>query len=236
MAFDYRWPNCRPPAPGKSKVLTLLGKSNGLTMLQTGQMMANEHKLALAVASGDRSEKVSNRILRLAKDLASSPTPSDDPWLKQLDWMPVRHMSTDSSEQKPSKPPKLLWPKWYWDLARPRKDFRPELSTSRPARASRRSCFACPGKVGLSFTPANMDGRTAYRPARHSRRARSHWTSITQPTKCCRHSYYTRASCSTSCLIRTANQPTSAARWPRRSSNMRRTGRSRVPGTRRATH
>ena len=67
--------------PGKSKVLTLLGKSNGLPMLQTGQLMAKEHELALTVASGDHSEKVSNRVLRLVKDLASSPMPSDDPWL-----------------------------------------------------------------------------------------------------------------------------------------------------------
>jgi DNA polymerase gamma 1 len=72
----------RPPAPGKSKVLSLLGKSNGLTMLQTGQIIANEKTLALSVASGDHSEKVSKRILRLAKDLSKSPAPSDDPWLK----------------------------------------------------------------------------------------------------------------------------------------------------------
>ncbi|KAI9450870.1 DNA polymerase family A-domain-containing protein [Lactarius psammicola] len=115
----------RPPAPGKSKVLSLLGKSNGLTMLQTGQMTANEHELALSVASGDHSEEVSKRILRLAKDLSRLPTPSDDPWLKQLDWTPMQHMPTDSSEKKASKPPKVLWPKWYWDLARPRKDFPP---------------------------------------------------------------------------------------------------------------
>ncbi|KAF8267209.1 DNA polymerase family A-domain-containing protein [Lactarius quietus] len=114
----------RPPAPGKSKVLSLLGKKNGLIMLQTGQMVASEDKLALSVTSGDHSEKVSQRILRLAKELAKSPTP-DDPWLRQLDWTPVQHMPTDSPKQKASKPPKLLWPKWYWDLARPRKDFSP---------------------------------------------------------------------------------------------------------------
>ncbi|KAH9024697.1 DNA polymerase family A-domain-containing protein [Lactarius pseudohatsudake] len=116
----------RPPVPGKSKVLSLLGKSNGLTMLQSGQMMADEHKLALSVASGDHSEKVSGRILQLAKDLSMSAAPSNDSWLKQLDWTPVQHMPTDSSEQKKaSKPPKVMWPKWYWDLSRPRKDFPP---------------------------------------------------------------------------------------------------------------
>jgi DNA polymerase gamma 1 len=77
------------------------------------------------VASGDHSETVSKHILRLAKDLSKSPAPLNDPWLKQLNWTPVQHMPMDSSEQKASKPPKLLWPKWYWDLARPRKDFTP---------------------------------------------------------------------------------------------------------------
>ena len=88
-------------------------------------MVANEQSLATSIASGLRSERESKRILRLAKDLSKSRAPSEDPWLKQLDWTPVQHIPTDSSVQKPSKPPKLLWPKWYWDLARPRKDFPP---------------------------------------------------------------------------------------------------------------
>ena len=94
-------------------------------MLQTGQMMASEHKLALAVASGDRSETVSKRVLRLAEDLSRSPAPSDDPWLNQLDWTPVQHVPTDLPKSKASKQPKLLWPKWYWDLTSPRKNFPP---------------------------------------------------------------------------------------------------------------
>ena len=109
--------------PGKSKVLNLLGKSKGL--LETNQMVANEQTLAISVASGLRSERESKLILQLAKDLSKFPAPLDDPWLKQLDWTPVQHIPTDSSEQKPSKPPKVLWPKWYWELARPRKDFLP---------------------------------------------------------------------------------------------------------------
>ena len=115
----------RPPAPGKSKVLNLLGKSNGLTMLRTGQMMANEHSLALSIASGDHSEKVSEGILRLAKDISRSPAPSNDPWLKQLDWTPVQQKQMGLPEQKVTKLPKPVWPKWYWDLARPRKDLPP---------------------------------------------------------------------------------------------------------------
>jgi len=37
----------RPPAPGTSKVLSLLGKSNGLSMLQSGHMTTDHSDLAL---------------------------------------------------------------------------------------------------------------------------------------------------------------------------------------------
>ena len=114
----------RPPVPGKSKVLSLLGKANGLPVLRSGKMTTDNYELALAVASGDQSEKVSRRILRLAKELScfQSPTPSDDPWLEQLDWTPVENTLGDSSKPKP---PQVLWPKWYWDLTSPKKDLPP---------------------------------------------------------------------------------------------------------------
>ena len=115
----------RPPAPGKSRVLSLLGKSNGLPMLQSGRMKANNHELALAVASGDQSEKLSQCILHLAEELSRLPAPSDDPWLEQLDWTLVENMPVDSSKPKVSKPPQVLWPKWYWELTKPRKDLPP---------------------------------------------------------------------------------------------------------------
>ncbi|KAH9963726.1 gamma DNA-directed DNA polymerase [Lactifluus volemus] len=102
----------RPPVPGKSKILSLLGKSNGSPLLQSGP-------------SGDRSEQLSQRILRFAKVLARSSTPPDDLWLKQLDWTPVENMPFDSSKPKASKPPQVLWPKWYWEIARPKKDLPP---------------------------------------------------------------------------------------------------------------
>jgi DNA polymerase gamma 1 len=94
-------------------------------MLQSGHMISNNHELALAVASGDRSENLSQRILHLAGELSRSPAPLDDPWLEQLDWTPVEKMPRDSSKPKASKPPQVLWPKWYWELSRPRKDLPP---------------------------------------------------------------------------------------------------------------
>ncbi|KAI0297802.1 gamma DNA-directed DNA polymerase [Multifurca ochricompacta] len=115
----------RPPAPGKSKVLSLLGKSKGLPMLQSGRMTADSQELALAVANGDLSENLSRRVLHFAEKLSRSPGPADDPWLKQLDWTPVESVPIDSSKPKVYKPPQVLWPKWYWELARPRKDLPP---------------------------------------------------------------------------------------------------------------
>lgn len=112
----------RPPAPGKSKVLSLLGKSNGLSMLQSGHMNTDHGDLVLSIARGDHSEKVSQRILDLAEDLSrlhSSP-PLDDPWLGQLDWTPV-----EASPAGSPKPPQVFWPKWYWELAKPKKDLLP---------------------------------------------------------------------------------------------------------------
>ena len=117
----------RPPAPGNSKIQSLLGRTNGLPMLQAGQMTADNHALALAVASGDRTEKVVRKILRLAEELSrtTSPAALGDPWLEQLDWTLVENKAANSSKPKLSKSPQVLWPKWYWELAKPKKDLPP---------------------------------------------------------------------------------------------------------------
>jgi DNA polymerase gamma 1 len=91
-------------------------------------MTAENHALALAVASGDQSEKVIRKILCLAEELSrttSSSAALDDSWLEQLDWTPVANIPTGSSKPKLSKSPQVLWPKWYWELARPKKDLPP---------------------------------------------------------------------------------------------------------------
>jgi DNA polymerase gamma 1 len=112
----------RPPAHGKSKVLSLLGKSNGLSMFQSGHMTTDHGDLVLSIVKGNHSEEVSQRIFRLAEDLLRShPSPPlDDPWLGQLDWTPVETSPTGSP-----KPSQVLWPKWYWELAKPKKDLPP---------------------------------------------------------------------------------------------------------------
>ncbi|KAI0040878.1 hypothetical protein FA95DRAFT_1566035, partial [Auriscalpium vulgare] len=71
------------------------------------------------------------RLLELAETVSQSADYEHDPWLQQLDWTPVtfdeaapRKRST-TSKAKVAKPPPVLWPKWYWDLTKPKKDAQP---------------------------------------------------------------------------------------------------------------
>ncbi|KAG2055926.1 hypothetical protein BDR06DRAFT_953305, partial [Suillus hirtellus] len=96
--------------------------------------------------------KVKKRLVELAeqaKDRARNDSWKDDPWLSQLDWSPkvagksrgvvpdeqldstaaCSSVPASSSRRKKSPPkepkPKVFWPKWYWDLAKPKKDMPP---------------------------------------------------------------------------------------------------------------
>ncbi|KAI0690498.1 gamma DNA-directed DNA polymerase [Cerioporus squamosus] len=129
----------RTLAPAGKKVFSVLGVTNGLPALKNGRLTAIDKELAMSVASGMHSEETKKKILRLAK--AAFETPSEkvdeDPWLSQLDWKVSRprRPSTTTSEpsapkrkraaEKKSKPPPVHWPKWYWDLAKPKKDCAP---------------------------------------------------------------------------------------------------------------
>ncbi|KAI0266250.1 DNA polymerase family A-domain-containing protein [Gloeopeniophorella convolvens] len=117
----------RPPAPGKSKIVNLLSKTNGLPLLRSSRMTSEHEDIAHAVARGDRSEELSNRVLGLAEELSRAGPQSDDPWLEQLDWTPVEHNPAESPKAKAraQKAPQVLWPKWYWELAKPKKDVAP---------------------------------------------------------------------------------------------------------------
>ena len=128
-------------------------------MLQSGHMTTDQCDLVLSIASDDYSEKVSQRILRLADDQTrshSSP-PFDDPQLEQLDWTPM-----ETSPMGSPKPLQVLWSKWYWELAKPKPSriSRPEPSTSHHALASHVRYFGYPSKIGPSSTLVNMGGRT----------------------------------------------------------------------------
>lgn len=130
----------RLPGSGKTiaKALSALGQTRGLPLLKTRQMTSSDPDLALDIASGDQSNDVQSRIVALARSLcdADSFEVDSNPWLSQLDWKSVQIIDPDlpipppksrasKAMPKPPKAPPVLWPKWYWDLTKPKKDMAP---------------------------------------------------------------------------------------------------------------
>ncbi|KAF8431092.1 DNA polymerase family A-domain-containing protein [Boletus edulis BED1] len=118
----------RIPSAGARKILTILGPTHGVPYLKGCRLTASDMSLALAVASGERTPELEARIIDLAKSLANLEDYDQDPWLRQLDWRPVFVTPHTKSSQTPTlkiSKPQVIWPKWYWDLARPKKDLPP---------------------------------------------------------------------------------------------------------------
>lgn len=118
----------RLPSGGTRKILTVLGPTHGVPYLKEGRLTASDMALALAIASGERTPELEARIINLARVLADKEDHDEDPWLRQLDWRPVLTTPHTKSSQTstPNIPkPQVIWPKWYWDLARPKKDLPP---------------------------------------------------------------------------------------------------------------
>lgn len=112
----------KTPKENGARVHTILGKATALKALKNGYMTCSEPAIVEALASGAKDVKLVEQIMCVAKDILSQEdNAADDPWLSQLNWK--------RSEQRPSvreasaRP--VLWPKWYWDLAKPRKDMPP---------------------------------------------------------------------------------------------------------------
>lgn len=120
----------------KTKVLGVLGLTHGVPALQSGRLTSSEPKLALKIASGERSTSIENEIKKLAKGLLKM-TPKDiekDAHLSQLNWTlhPIDQPDVSPLPKpkrqkavKPPKPPPVFWPKWYWELTKPKKDMPP---------------------------------------------------------------------------------------------------------------
>ncbi|KAI0628651.1 gamma DNA-directed DNA polymerase [Trametes polyzona] len=124
------------PTSGGKKVIAILGPSHGTPGFESGRLSALDIELAKAISRGERSETIKRSILSLAEQFVktSSEEVSASPWLQQLDWKlavgSVSRTPTSSPKRKvkaaaPTKPPPVLWPKWYWDLAKPKKDCAP---------------------------------------------------------------------------------------------------------------
>lgn len=115
----------------KSKTANLLGPTHALPYLKNGRMAASDVDLAMAISSGDKSDSVVDRILELARQILEldQSRVCTDPWFKQLDWTLVPIVDGVScsthaklTTRKRPKQPSVMWPKWYWDQTKPRKD------------------------------------------------------------------------------------------------------------------
>ena len=113
------------------KTLRLLSKY-APKRFKDGALCSIDPEFALALCDGQRSEETHQRLITLAESTVQTPPAEirDDPWLSQLDWTPVPSASSPKSirakkikKPKPTKPPSVLWPKWYWDATKPKKDM-----------------------------------------------------------------------------------------------------------------
>ncbi|KAF5386610.1 hypothetical protein D9615_001930 [Tricholomella constricta] len=123
-------------ASGK-KTQQILCSRHAPVHLQSGAMASIDPQLVLELSKGDKSEAIQARVLQLARSIYESGQ-QDDPWLRQLDWKlvgrdPITSDASPSPQKRVKKPPKpkpvkappVLWPKWYWDAAKPKKDMPP---------------------------------------------------------------------------------------------------------------
>ncbi|EMD32272.1 hypothetical protein CERSUDRAFT_162021 [Gelatoporia subvermispora B] len=123
-----------------NKVLNVISATHGKPHLKSGQLTTVDNELAMAIASGDRSPETADRLTALATAAAAlSPEEAEqDPWLSQLKWKMVKAPDPSSSDRNgkatklkkakkaaATKPPPVYWPKWFWDLSKPKKDMPP---------------------------------------------------------------------------------------------------------------
>ncbi|KAF5385731.1 hypothetical protein D9757_005495 [Collybiopsis confluens] len=109
------------------KTSSVLSRSHALTLLEDGTMKSRDIDLALKLSRGDKGDDVQRAVLKLAK-FASRKDAKDDPWFSQLDWTPVEVDTcgvAKAKKPKPQKSPPLYWPKWFWDLTKPKKGMSP---------------------------------------------------------------------------------------------------------------
>ncbi|KAJ2931197.1 hypothetical protein H1R20_g5903, partial [Candolleomyces eurysporus] len=113
---------CMLPTAGSKRVGQILSKKHVIKAVDAGRMSSIDVSLLLGIAQGDRSDEIRGRILSLAGrtlEEYQDQEDVDDPWVSQLDW------SSSEKKVKSPKPPPILWPKWYWDATKPKKDMPP---------------------------------------------------------------------------------------------------------------
>ena len=123
--------------PAKVKVVSVLGPTHGMRLLKSERLSSCDNDLTLALCSGNKDTETMNRVVALAEATSKlkAKAVKKDPSLNNLDWKPVKppvHSSEDITTKvkalkKSPKPkaPAVHWPKWYWDLAKPKKGYPP---------------------------------------------------------------------------------------------------------------
>ena len=116
----------RLPTSNGKKVITILGPTHS-----AGMKSEEDEGLMRKIVNGDRGVDVECAVERLAKKVLSEGDKGW--WSSQLSWKMVsKELPTadpmpakKARKVRAEKPPKVYWPKWYWDLARPKKDMPP---------------------------------------------------------------------------------------------------------------
>ncbi|KAI6021535.1 DNA polymerase family A-domain-containing protein [Pisolithus microcarpus] len=122
----------RLPTAGKKKTITILSTTHGLPNLNSGRLSASDRPMVYDISCGKDDPRLAERVLALARSLVDVQNYEDDPSLCQLDWSPVDGAPMSSDSILPLTLPSgkdrqlnVLWPKWFWDLARPKKGMPP---------------------------------------------------------------------------------------------------------------
>ncbi|KAJ7355459.1 DNA polymerase family A-domain-containing protein [Mycena albidolilacea] len=124
-----------------TKTWTVLCIKHALRWFKDERATSCDVELATLISRGERDDDVAERVKALADRVRSdwqngASSILEDPWFGQLDWSLVADDTVASVPSAPpakrvSKkvaPPKLppvLWPKWYWEATKPKKDMPP---------------------------------------------------------------------------------------------------------------
>ncbi|KAF9077748.1 gamma DNA-directed DNA polymerase [Rhodocollybia butyracea] len=114
------------------KTGSVLSRPHSLLLLQDGSMTSCHVDLALQLSRGENDDDIKRAVLQIAESASRKDEAAilEDPWLRQLDWSLVEvdqdgAPKPKAKKTKVEKPPPVYWPKWYWDLTKPKKGMPP---------------------------------------------------------------------------------------------------------------
>ncbi|THV00821.1 gamma DNA-directed DNA polymerase [Dendrothele bispora CBS 962.96] len=123
-----------PTSSNGRQISVVLNKLHAVRLLTDDKMSACDKELAIRISQGEQSPDIRAAVLQLAEDARNRESSKDsDPWLSQLDWEEVEVVDESgrysikhkAKAAKVPKPPSVYWPRWFWDLAKPKKDLPP---------------------------------------------------------------------------------------------------------------